>query len=103
MKNLERNFLNAMAKHLDSLSFQPHMVGGELFHLPDYMQERLAEVIVYIIGAWSDGYQCGSTLHPANVTEMANYMFAGFNIWEIEGQHRGGVMVGRDALRALNY
>ena len=102
MVNIERKFLKSMEKYLDSLSFQPHMLGGELFHLPEYIQERLAEAIVYIVGAWADDYKCNSTLHPANIGELSNYMIAGFNLWEIEGKYRRGVMVGRDAFYGIN-
>lgn len=102
MRSPEDEFVKAITKHLDSLSFQPHMVGFSVLKLNDVMSERLAETMLYILNAWGGVYRNNTRDVPFNVAELGYYLMEGAHKWLQEGRHTGGILVQLDARRYLD-
>lgn len=98
----ERAFIEAIKKFLDSLEFTPSFVGNEVRHLRGYHQERLAEVIIYIINTWFLAWAYKNDSVPDNVKELSYYLMLGFNTWKDEGVHTEGVTVWSDHVKEVN-
>ena len=97
----ERAFIESIRKYLDSLEFTPSFVGVEVSNLRSYHQERLAEVIIYVIAHWYTAFLYGRDTAPDNVKELAFYLMAGFNSWKENGIHNEGITVWSDHVTEL--
>lgn len=101
MANQTKKFFNDMVKHMDSLSFDPYMLGLVMndSDTPGYIYERIAETFICMANSWTLNRNSGVLVYPRNVTEFGTYVMDASLNWVRNGEHVYGILTGMEANR----